>query len=565
MLLFREAVCRNPDYSLGRRIRRTHADNPAIPEGFWVGYTLQPTDCKRKRGHLQVYSRELDFVLRVLNRASPPSEGFLPEYEKEGNNFVRTPCTCAASLAHAMENRQRLKHADRPWVIAPRHKTGYDKAQRELTQRLWQIINTRGRTPLSLAAKAATYSGTKRVHYEKCALETEAHPLTMRERHRIFHDGSVKWGELSDRPRALMVQSVRARGTKGVKEGEILRSPILVEGVYRDLEEDALHHFCHASGHHYTASGMSLHKRARAIEKMMRPGDVILSCDWSSFDGSLGHIGISERNEFLRAAEKRFGRNEQLRAVIATQNQATVQAGPLRAQVLGNRGSGTAGTSTGNKKVVLAALFYALGPAAKGADSVKFFCDGDDTLLFVPKKYQDERWVASWVRRMTELGLETKVEQYLVDTPHASATERVRFCRAGVVDTSRGKFLCKVPQDAIKVVTNFRRHFRGPYFQDYCATLATGLHMTYGDVPILCKLSQLMPTAGKVDKGLLESSGIEYMMGKTTDHVIGAITDSHRLSFYRTWGITPTMQKQCELALQELGNKLRPLLATTRL
>ncbi len=561
-------MCRNAEYCLGKSYWIPPSKNNCIPDGWSVGYTLKPTDCTRKRGHYQILSRELDFVLRAHNRSLSDN---LPEWDLRGNNFVTTPCTCAAGFAHAIEHRQRVNVSSgisvkrgRPWLIETRHRKGYLKCQQELTSKLWKIATSGQRELPTLMEKAQGYSGTKRKHYEKCALELNANPLRMSEASRVFHDGSVKWGELSDRPRALLVQTVRAKGTKGVKQGEFLRAPILVEGRYRDFEEDALHKYMHADGHHYTASGMNLHKRARKIREMVSPGDVILSCDWSSFDGSLGQLGVDERNCFYTAASRRFGHDQQLKTVIATQNKSTFQAGPIRGRLYGNRGSGTAGTSTGNKKVVLAALFYALGPALVGKGSVKLFCDGDDTLIIVPRQWQGDKNYRSWVRRMTELGLETKLEQILVDTPGEPATERVRFCRAGIIDTSRGPFLCKVPQDAIKVATNIRRHFRGPYFKDYCQTLCVSYGGTYGDVPVLCKLSPLFDVGGTVDKSLLESSGIEYMMGKTTT-VAGQITSAHRWSYYRTWGVSPTLQVQCEQALDELARKLVPILRQVKL
>jgi len=556
------------EYSLGKELWHLPGSDNCIPEGWKVGYSLRPSVCTRKRGHLQIRSPELDFVLRVHNRVSPDSA---PEHLVEGNNYVETPCTCAAGLCHAMEHRHRLlpkqtvvngevvTEKPRPFRIAPRHLKGYTVEQKKLGQRLWSVIKNSGRAPKTHLEKARTHSGTKRRHYEKCATELEVHPLTSAERGRVFHDGSVKWGELSARPRALLVQSVRAKGVGEVKQGELLRAPILVEGVYRDLEEDALHKYMHSRGHHYVASGMSLHKRARKIREMVSPGDVVLSIDLASFDGSIGETGVVERNDFLENAEKLFGEDRQLRVVIETQNRCTVQAGPLRAQLYGNRGSGTAGTSTGNKKIVLAALFYSLGPAARGHNAVKLFCDGDDTLIIVPREFQGDRWYRSWCRRMTELGLEMKLEQVLVDTPENPVTDDIRFCRAGIVETSRGPFLCKIPTDALKVATNFRRHFRGSRFRDYCQTLSVSYKGTFGDVPVLCELSGLFDIGGRVDRGLLESSGLEYMMGKTCTEA-GQISYKHRVSYWRTWGVTPEMQLQCEQALRELRDRLRPLL-----
>ncbi len=560
-------MCRMPDYCLGKQVWVEPSQQNCLPVGWRVGFDLRPTNCTRKRGHLQVISPELDFVLRVHNRGEAFQTNFepdvcdLPDQRPEGLNFVETPCTCTASLAHALENRQCAGDPKRPWNIPERHKDGYRKQQHRLTKVLWAIIRQQEWEPKTLSQKAASYSGTKRVHYEKCAKELEVHPLTLKEKNRIFHDASVKWGELSSRPRALLVQSIRAKGVEGVKEGELLRAPILVEGCKRDLEEHALHKFMHADGHHYVASGMSLHKRARKIKTMVKPGDVVLSIDLKTFDGKQGETAVIEREEFLKASEKAFGVDEQLRAVIETQNRSTLQAGPLRGALYGNRGSGTAGTSTANKKVVLAALFYALGPAAVGRRGVKFFCDGDDTLIIVPRKFQtlpDGRSpYASWARRLSELGLDAEIQQVLVDSTDSPIINEIRFCRASIVETPRGPFLCKVPTDALKVATNFRRHFRGTRFADYCQTLSTSFFGTYGDVPVLCKLSGCFDVGGRVDTSLLENSGIEHMMQKTTSNPADDIDDNHRVSYMKTWGVTPTLQIACERALEELAPRLR--------
>jgi len=437
------------------------------------------------------------------------------------------------------------------------------KAQQELTKVLWIIIKQQQPHLKTLEEKAAGYTGTKRVHYEKCAAEARAHPLSWAERDRIFHDGQVKWGELSSRPRALLVQSVRAKGTTGVKEGEILRLPILQEGVYREWEEDALHRYMHARGHHMTASGMSQHKRGKVIKQQAEKGWWVMALDLKNFDGTEGEAAVIERDFFLKAAEAQFGRSDSLRAVLATQNRNRIQAGPLSAAIYGNRGSGTAGTSTGNKKVMLAALLYSMGPAAKGKTGCTFLCDGDDTLVFIPPRYQEllpdgsSRWVRSWCRRMGELGFEVKLEQLVKDGPAVDAAYETTFCRARVVETPRGPFLCKKPADAMKVATNFRRHFRGTRFKDYCQTLSESFRGTYGDVPVLCELWKMFDVGGRVDKGLLEQSGMEYMMSLTKDKTPQTMDQNHRISFWRAFGLPPAMQMQCEQAIREFTPRFK--------
>ncbi len=556
------------EYSCGRDLWIRPSATNCLPEGFSVGYRLKPMDCKRKRGHLQIQSPEIDFVLRVLNRAEREDQ---PEYAPEGNNFVETPCTCHASLAHALENRQCLNDPNKPHRIAPRHLAGYRKAQQDLTRALWAIIASREPHLKTLAEKARTYPSGKREHYEKCAREALAHPINHRERDRVFHDAQVKWGELSSRPRALLVQSVRAKGTTGVKAGELLRLPILCESIYREHEEDALHRYLHARGHHMTASGMSLHKKGKALKKMTRPGSWLLSIDFKNFDGTEGEPAVIERQCFLNAAQRQFGRDAQLKTVLETQNRNRFQAGPLSGRIYGNRGSGTAGTSTGNKKVVLAALLYAMGPAAKGKEGCTFLCDGDDTIIEVPQRFQEllpngeSRWITSWVRRLAELGFTVKVEQLVTDNSVTEAPYETTFCRARVIETPRGPFLCKKPADAMKVATNFRRHFQGNRFRDYLQTLSVSMEGTYGDVPILCEMGRAFDVGGRVDTSLLETAGMEYMMSRTTTRAKDPISESHRLSFWRSFNITPTMQKHCETALREFQIKFKHHLQSTHL
>ncbi len=527
----------------------------SLPPGFKTGYKLKAFTDRHARCHLQLVSQKLDEVLTLMDTCLniPPCERPL-----QGINRVDTPCTCHAGLARALETRQRLSNPDRPWRIADRHARGYQKELKQFYTTIKKIIQQSGATRPDPLKRYEKYSGTKRVHYQKCAAEFEAYPLGTPAGHEIFHEGAVKWGELSARPRALLVQSVRAKGTKRTRSGEILRVPIMVEGGYRDQIEDALHRYCHRRGFHYCASGMSLHKRAKKMKQMIEPGDIVLSCDWSSFDGSLGWLGVWERLQFLAIMEELYGPDPALREVILTQNDCKVQAKALYGRIFGNRGSGTAGTSSGNKMVVIAAILYALGPAMRGRNGCKLFCDGDDTLIIVPKEWQGERWVSSWCRRFTELGLETKVEQIIVDSPAVQAVDEVRFCRAGVIDTPRGPFLCKSPSDAIRVVTNLRRHFRGPQIRDYATTLAIGLRDTYGDVPVLKELWKWFDVGGHYNRLLYESSGLEYMLQKTTCRWQGTEPDhNHRMSFYRTFGMPPTVQIHCEQLLAYLAPHAR--------
>jgi hypothetical protein len=585
------AVCLCHEFNHGYQSIIKPSDNNCLPAGFNVFIDLRPYVGKHKRQHLQYFSPHIDFVCKVLEARINEGEILELLSRLNGFNYVETPCTEVGGLCHALLHRQRMcdcKHKSleyveqfgilnqnaqvhpkceltRPFKVSDRHMRGFSRSIEHVYGVLDNIMKHNLIEKPDYRTRYMKYSGSKREHYRKCALEQDAHPIGTKDGPAIFHDGAVKWGEISARPRALLVQSVRAKGCDGVSPGHLLRTPIMIEGGYRDLYEDALHHYLHPRGHHMVASGMDLHKRGRKIRQMISPGDVVLSCDWASFDGSIASLGVVERNAFLTHCEKVFGVDKALRKVIATQNKCTIQAGPLRAQMFGNRGSGTAGTSTGNKILVLAALHYCLGPALRGRNACKLFCDGDDTLIIVPKQYQTinpssgKHWWDSWARRLTSLGLQTKIEQCLFDNDVEQADQTVRFCRAGVIDTSRGPFLCKNPLDAMKVMTNFRRHFRGPRFLDYLQTLSVGTRDVYGDVPVLCELSTMFDVGGTSDTSLYENAGMEYMLQKHKSGRAGEINDSHRQSFWRTWNVTPSEQKRCEMAMRCAAVELKTL------
>ncbi len=568
-IVVRKAVCLRQAYDMGKEFWISSEDNPSLPPGFRVGYKLQPYTGRHTRCHIQLRNPVIDEVLSTLLRLDG-----LDAPTTNGANFVETPCTCPAGLCNACEKRQRLTlnkegAADRPWTIPERHAKGYKKELKKLLNVLKNIVKQDAVPKPDPSTRWKKYSGSKREHYRQCASEFAANPIRSKGGPAIFHEGSVKWGELSSRPRALLIQSQRASGLGETPRGVKLRTPIMVEGGYRDPFETALHKFCHKRGFEYCASGMDLHTRAKKIKRMVEPGDAVLSCDWSSFDGSLGWLGVWEREAFLAVCEELWGVDEALREVLRTQNFCSVESVSFRARIFGNRGSGTAGTSTANKIVVLASLFYALGPAMLGRGGVKLFCDGDDTLIIVPKKWQGARngqgWYSSWARRLTALGLETKVEQILFPED-GDVVPRIRFCRASVIETSRGPFLCKIPSDVIKVATNIRRHFRGPYFRAYMSTLSVCLRQCYGDVPVLCELWRWFDLECTVNVSLLDNCGLEYMMQKT--HTLGSaddITPIHRASFAATFGLQPSVQQHFEHLIRSSSSEVVEALKRFRL
>ncbi len=254
-LALRSAVCKCDKYMAGYSKVVEPSRHNCLPENFPIFVKIKPFIHTRSRQTLQIVSSRISLVHDILEAAAneTPAVNNHPEW---GSNYRPSPCTDYGMQVLAIETRQRVQ-PNRPWNIEQRHFKGYTKALANLYSVLAAIIRQRDdflrTTNPDLMAKAMRYSGAKRAHYIQCALELAAHPLRRRGKD-IFHECAGKWGELSEKPRVLLVQSIRSLGVcsaaGNVKPGAVLRAPILLEGWYRDFVEDALHHYCHKRGFH---------------------------------------------------------------------------------------------------------------------------------------------------------------------------------------------------------------------------------------------------------------------------------------------------------------------------
>ncbi len=393
-----------------------------------------------------------------------------------------------------------------------------------------------------------SYSGGKRKHYLKCLAELDEWGYV----HRSFFPAHVKWGERNSRPRAIVPQAAKClgQGKPGdefyTKAGEPLLIPILVESPVRRAIEQALHSMRNWDGSRMFASGRSLAQRVADIARMFVGGWTCWSIDCSSFDGSQGDLAIWERQACLDFA-KRMGieHYRELKKVFREQDRLAVKSDEVRASIYGNRASGTAGTSVANKLVMMAALFHAMG-RAYDAKMVKFYCDGDDTLIFVRN---DALYLeSSWMRRLSSLGLDVVVEN------RATRLEDIVFCRSKPVEYGLGRaMLVKKPGDAFKTMCAVVRHFKGSALVDYFATMRDGYNRLWAGVPVMYKLANVFGTQGRVNLKLLsrdEEYARRLLVGMPTDV---PITYESRRSFQEAFGISVAAQLEIEALCDEVG------------
>jgi hypothetical protein len=185
-----------------------------------------------------------------------------------------------------------------------------------------------------------------------------------------------------------------------------------------------------------------------------------------------------------------------------------LKAPGLKAHIRGNRASGTAATSIGNKVVVYSAIEYVLGDDR---------CDcaitsaGDDFNIMT-SEYLAKKNLKRWSRKFRQLGFFVKFDGVVYEKEH------VIFCRANLVHFGTGWNLVKQAAPAIFAATNLIRHFKGGLLGDYLTSLRTCWMVWGSGKPIFWVMHHLFPDLGKLDMRTLEASGMDYMFQRDLNH-----------------------------------------------
>lgn len=114
--------------------------------------------------------------------------------------------------------------------------------------------------------------------------------------------------------------------------------------------------------------------------------------------------------------------------------------------------------------------------------------------------------------------------------------------------------LVKRPADAVKTLTNVRRHFRGPHRAAYLSTLREGYKLLWRGIPILSEAHRLFPGDGTFRHELLSSSGLDYCISNLEDAKgrTFEVTDDARVSFENAFGLPPEVQTRVEELFRDM-------------
>lgn len=433
-----------------------------------------------------------------------------------------TPCDCYWNVVHALYKRG-LFGQPRP-AVEERTFALYCESIRHF----YDLMGlSQGISPLSFESVIAGYSGTKREHYRQSYEMFKQYGLP-----RVYFHVMAKWGERTDRPRVIIFQVCRYEGTE-------FRFPILYEQRWRYRVGKALKSLRNRCGVPLVSDGRTLQEQCSDVHAIFEahPGWISLGMDAHHFDGSEGDCASYERSYFLWLARDRL-----LRRIINSQERAVMKNRGFKCVLSnGGRQSGTAGTSVGNKLVMLAAVRAVL--LSFDIDDWALYCAGDDILVFFDPIYLS-RFTPE---KFSDLGLDVDVDNV------ARRPQDVVFCRARPFRTSRGDVMLKDPVSAIKSCFALTRHFRDrTIFRDYLATLRVGyynLWCPHEEVPVYGVLARIFPAGGVVRPRLLGDSGLEWQMSIGPENSVREYrepTREARLKFFDVTGWSPSTQKKVE-------------------
>ena len=539
---------------------------PGKREDFRISLSVkQCYRCKTSRSHLVLGGSLVDRVSEML---------------RVDLSSISTPCTCSWALGDAIWRR----HLVRDVMLGTRPVSPEPDLLREFK------INMRAHYEKMLQTKALRYipveripfryTGAKKFHYLRCLADYLTNGFG-----KVYFAGFAKWGEvlLKLRARCILMQVWRSRGVNtpttvinpktGQGEvvapfysGEPLRAPILLELSARIPMEAAQHKLLNRDGSRMIAAGRSLAERPADISAMC-PGRKTkkLSIDMSNFDGSQFVYAEIERDvctEYLGKMRMPTKVRKDVTRVLKAQNYYTIKAPQLRAEVYGNRASGTAGTAVANKNVMIVALKTAIPELWRdGEDECSLYSDGDDTIIAYPPHL--EPLFPVWIERLTKMVFTCKVEGV------AQNLEEVVFCRASPVEVLDGVYvLTKNPADAFRTQAVIRRHFKGPHLRAYLGTLREGLCNMWAGIPVNSAIGKMFPAdrgTNGTSEWLLANSGVEYSMTHMTPDVRYEITDTGRRSYSNVFGISWEEQLELEKLFPMIGEEVASLLDTFEL
>lgn len=385
------------------------------------------------------------------------------------------------------------------------------------------------------------YRGRKRTMYAQAYWDLTIQPLSRRDRFVKSFIKAEKVSDITRDPRMIQARNPRYN----IELGNYLKP---IEHKLYNLRGTRCLEKLLPRGR-LIAKGLNHVQRAELLRHKMRPNTVCISLDASRFDA---HVSIPlltlEHAVYLGC----YPGDRKLQKLLSYQlvNHGWTKNG-IRYKCPGGRMSGDMNTALGNcllMVIMTATVMRHLGFRPRHWDML---CDGDDTLLFLPKQHLHalERIIDLYC----DFGMEMKVDN-ITENYHD-----ILFCQCKPVTTDIGDRMVQNPDKitAISVVSN--KHFLYPQTIDAFLTVLGKCYLSvYPGVPILQAMAEcyIRNGHGAIPKDV-EMSGIIFramreVQSSTFHDGPVPISEATRLSFEAAWGYTPAEQRAIESHYEHL-------------
>jgi len=336
-------------------------------------------------------------------------------------------------MERAIIERLLLIREDGEWQTPPTPLPNlFDQRLRKFTE-LLDGYSTRNH-PLELEAFANCYHGPRKVRYLKAA-------AVLRDRDIRAEDAILKFFLKFETYDFIEKPNPSPRGINP-RSDEYLCSL----GAYlHPIEKKVYRNISKVFGYPVVMKGYNQSDRGKLIEEYWTDVDdcVGISIDASRFEQSVGVKAL--RWEHARY-QKYYKGDAKLRKLLSWQiynrGRASAPDGHLSYRVDGRRMSGDKNTALGNCHISSALAYAFLDSLGLSVKQYRVFCDGDDCVLFISRRYLPEVMskLPGWYR---EMGFRMKVEK------PAYMLEHVDFCQSRPVWTPDGYLMVRTPERAL--------------------------------------------------------------------------------------------------------------------
>lgn len=385
------------------------------------------------------------------------------------------------------------------------------------------------------------YRGRKRTLYENAIKSLDDRPVSRRD---SVVKAFIKPEKVSDVTRDPRV--IQARGPRyGVELGNFLKP--LEHRLYGVRGTRHLRHMLPPG--RLIAKGLCLRKRAGLLAKKFArwPDTCCVPLDASRFDAHVSEDMLRVEHAVYRGAYPGSAKLDKLLSWQLNNVGYTNQG--IKYKLRGGRMSGDMNTALGNCIIVTVIVCTAMQEAGIPPTKWDMLCDGDDTLIFVPRSHLSI--VGHVVRGFERAGFSMKVESV------CHTLEEIEFCQTRYVETNDGPKMVSNPKRCISNALASVRLFTHEASIGRIAYQLGQCHLACAmGVPVLQEFALALMRNGEPNtKASLIAEPIVAKASKEYRSHGGAvgpveISEEARTSFASAWDIGPWEQLEMESQLR---------------